>query len=80
MEQVKDNFKHDYNLAVKSFNEKDYTSFFRNIRPCIELLSKLIIYDVLGEDKAVELIEGGSGSYECGVGPSFTAWQACQCR
>lgn len=28
MEQVKDNFKHDYNLAVKSFNEKDYTSFF----------------------------------------------------
>lgn len=58
MEQVKDNFKHDYNLAVKSFNEKDYTSFFRNIRPCIELLSKLIIYDVLGEDKAVELIEG----------------------
>lgn len=68
MEQVKDNFKHDYNLAVKSFNEKDYTSFFRNIRPCIELLSKLIIYDVLGEDKAVELIEG-----EISI-PSQSSW------
>ena len=27
MEQIKESFKHDFNLAVKSFNEKDYKSF-----------------------------------------------------
>lgn len=58
MEQIKDSFKHDFNLAVKSFNKKDYTSFFRNIRPAIELLGKLAIYDILGEDDAIDLLEG----------------------
>lgn len=58
MEQLKDSFKHDFNLAVKSFNEKDYTSFFRNVRPAMELLGKLAIYDILGENDAADLIEG----------------------
>lgn len=58
MEQIKDSFKHDFNLAVKSFNEKDYTSFFRNIRPAMELLGKLSIYDILGENDALDLLEG----------------------
>lgn len=58
MEQLKDSFKHDFNLAVKSFNEKDYKSFFRNIRPAMELLGKLAIYDILGENDAVDLLEG----------------------
>lgn len=58
MEQLKDSFKHDFNLAVKSFNDKDYTSFFRNIRPAMELLGKLAIYDILGENDAVDLLEG----------------------
>ncbi|MDE5886509.1 MAG: AAA family ATPase [Muribaculaceae bacterium] len=58
MEQLKDSFKHDFNLAVKSFNEKDYKSFFRNIRPAMELLGKLAMYDILGENDAVDLLEG----------------------
>lgn len=60
MEQIKDSFKHDFNLAVKSFNEKDYTSFFRNIRPAMELLGKLSIYDILGENDAVDLLAGNT--------------------
>ncbi len=58
MEQIKDSFKHDFNLAVKSFNGKDYKSFFRNIRPSMELLGKLAIYDILGENDAIDLLEG----------------------
>ncbi len=58
MEQLKDSFRHDFNLAVKSFNKNDYTSFFRNIRPAMELLGKLAIYDILGENDAVDLLEG----------------------
>ena len=57
MEQLKDSFKHDFNLAVKAFNEKDYKSFFRNIRPAMELLGKLAIYDILGENNAVDLFD-----------------------
>lgn len=58
MEQIKESFKHDFNLAVRSFNEKDYKSFFRNIRPAMELLGKLAIYDILGENDALDLLEG----------------------
>lgn len=58
MEQLKDSFKHDFNLAVKSFNEKDYKTFFRNIRPAMELLGQLAIYDILGENDAIDLLEG----------------------
>lgn len=58
MEQIKESFKHDFNLAVRSFNEKDYKSFFRNIRPAMELLGQLSIYDILGESDAVDLLEG----------------------
>ena len=58
MEQIKDSFQHDFNLAVKSFNGKDYKSFFRNIRPAMELLGKLAIYDILGENDAMDLLEG----------------------
>ena len=58
MEQLKESFKHDFSLAVKSFNEKDYKSFFRNIRPAMELLGQLSIYDILGESDAVDLLEG----------------------
>ena len=58
MEQIKESFKHDFNLAVKSFNEKDYKTFFRNIRPAMELLGQLAIYDILGENDAIDLLEG----------------------
>ena len=58
MEQLKNNFKRDYELSVNSFNSKDYTSFFRNIRPAIEWLCKLVIYDALGVKKGLSLING----------------------
>lgn len=61
MNDIKSSLKHDYNIAVRAFNENDFTSFFRNIRPCIELLSKLIVYDILNdEEEAQDLIDGES--------------------
>ncbi len=47
MESIKNSLKHDYNLAVDCFNNKDYISFFRNIRPAIEWMCRLFIRDVL---------------------------------
>ena len=59
MEQTKESLKHGYNLAVKSFNDADYRSFFLNIRPAIELLSQYLIFDFMdNEDKALDLING----------------------
>lgn len=58
MEELKDGFRDDFNHAVKSFNERDYKSFFRNIRPAMELLGKLAIYDIVGESDALDLLEG----------------------
>lgn len=59
MEQTKENLKHGYNLAVKSFNDADYRSFFLNIRPAIELLSQYLIFDFIdNEEKALDLING----------------------
>ena len=59
MEQTKESLKHGYNLAVKSFNDADYRSFFLNIRPAIELLSQYLIFDIMdNEEKALDLING----------------------
>lgn len=59
MEAIKNSLTRDYNFAVDSFNKKDYVSFFRNIRPAIESLCKLIIYDFLGnESQYEEIIQG----------------------
>ena len=59
MESIKKSFKHDYNLAVDCFNKKDYTSFFRNVRPAIELLCKLVIYDIINNDvTSADIMEG----------------------
>ena len=59
MESIKNSFKHDYNLAVDCFNKKDYTSFFRNVRPAIELLCKLVIYDIINNDAtSTDIVEG----------------------
>lgn len=59
MEQIKENLLHVYNLSVESFNKKDYSAFFRNIRPGIEYLSQFLIFDFLGdEEEAEDLING----------------------
>ena len=65
MEQTKEQLQHDYNLAVKSFNEADYSSFFRNIRCAIELLSQYLIFDFMDdEEKACDLIDGVTSIYK----------------
>ena len=57
MEQIKEDLQHVYNLSVESFNKKEYSAFFRNIRPGIEYLSQFLIYDFFGnEDEAEDLI------------------------
>jgi hypothetical protein len=59
MEQIKEDLQNVYNLSVESFNKKDYSAFFRNIRPGIEYLSQFLIYDFLGnEEEAEDLISG----------------------
>lgn len=59
MDEIKEGILHDYNAAVMSFNQKDYRSFFMNIRPSIEWLSKLMIVDIVGnENVAYDIIDG----------------------
>ena len=64
MEQIKEDLQHVYNLSVESFNKKEYSAFFRNIRPGIEYLSQFLIYDFFGnEDEAEDLINGDTIPY-----------------
>lgn len=59
MEQINNDLQHVYDLSVESFNKKEYSAFFRNIRPGIEYLSQFLIYDFLGnEEEAEDLING----------------------
>lgn len=59
MEQIKEDLLHVYNLSVDSFNKKEYSAFFRNIRPGIEYLSQFLIFDFLSnEEEAEDLING----------------------
>lgn len=61
MEQIKENLKHDYDKSVESFQDGDYASFFRNIRPAIEYLSQFLIFDIWNnEEEAIDLINGDS--------------------
>lgn len=62
MESLKNSLKHDYNLAVDSFNDKDYISFFRNIRPAIEWMCRLLIRDILGKQSDYDEIMQGKKS------------------
>ena len=59
MEQIKEELLQVYNLSVDYFNKKEYSAFFRNIRPGIEYLSQFLIFDFLGnEEEAEDLING----------------------
>ena len=59
MEDLKHFYKLDYNTAVDAFNKKDYRGFFRNIRPAIELLCKLLIHEFVSDDElANDIISG----------------------
>ena len=62
MEEIKQYLKHDYNIAVDAFNKRDYRGFFRNIRPAIELLCKLLIHDFVSDEVLAEDIISGNVS------------------
>jgi len=62
MEEIKEYLKHDYDIAVDAFNKRDYRGFFRNIRPAIELLCKLLIHEFVSDDDLAEDIISGNVS------------------
>lgn len=59
MESIKNSLKHNYNLAVDCFNNKDYISFFRNVRPAIEWMCRLFIRNVIGNKTDYDNIMDG---------------------
>ena len=62
MEEIKQYLKHDYDVAVDAFNKGDYRGFFRNIRPAIELLCKLLIHEFVSDEDLAENIISGNVS------------------
>ena len=62
MEDIKNLLKHDYDIAVDAFKKKDYRGFFRNIRPAIELLCKLLIHEFVSDEDLAENIISGNAS------------------
>ena len=64
MEEILKNLKEDYNTSVERFNAKDYKNFFRNIRPAIEWISKLLLYDFLHDDILAEQIINGEKLFD----------------
>ena len=62
MEEIKQYLKHDYDIAVDAFNKRDYRGFFRNIRPAIELLCKLLIHEFVADEELAEDIISGNVS------------------
>lgn len=49
LQELKDDFKHDYSSAISLYKENDLIHFNRDIRPAIEKLCRLLIFDVIGE-------------------------------
>lgn len=77
MQQTKDSLIHDHNLAAAAFNAQDYSSFFRNIRPAIERLSQLLIFDIMGdEEKALDLINGDASITKGRTGYDYCEYPA----
>lgn len=58
MENIKEDFKRDYNNAIEDYNNGDLTGFFRNMRPAIESFCKMVIYDLVETPLAKDLLDG----------------------
>ena len=43
MEKIKQEFEHDYNLAINFYNNGDIVSFLRNLRPAIENFCRIVV-------------------------------------
>lgn len=58
MNLIKEDLKQNFDRASEEYNKGDYVFFFRDIRPAIEDLAKLILYDCLDERLAEDIISG----------------------
>lgn len=59
MEELFKNFKEEYSLAMDFYNKGKFSFYFRNIRPALERLCKLVIADqVDGECEPTDLFNG----------------------
>lgn len=79
MECIKENLSHDYNEAIKNYNEGNFVFFFRNIRPVIENFCKFIIYDLMGVKMAEELLVGEK-SIKCDFKTGEATFEEGNCR
>lgn len=57
---IEEEFQHDYNRAVKCYNEGEYVFFLRHIRPAIEKMCVLIIRDCSDDEELAEDIISGN--------------------
>lgn len=55
---IKIRFARSYNEAIMKYNGGDCDFFFRNIRPAIEAFCKLVIYDLVDQQLASDLLDG----------------------
>ena len=51
LQELKNEFMRDYSSAVSFYDAKDLIHFYRDIRPAIENFGKLILFDIIGEQK-----------------------------
>jgi hypothetical protein len=58
LESIKQKLKVEYNKAILAYNDQDPKVFFMYIRPAIEYIGKLIIFDMLSETEANDIISG----------------------
>lgn len=50
-QELLDEFKRDYSLAIHYYNSAELIQFNRNIRPAIECFGRLLILDIVGESR-----------------------------
>lgn len=58
LESIKQKLKEEYNKAILAYNDQDPKVFFMYIRPAIEYIGKLIVFDMLSETEANDIISG----------------------
>ena len=52
--EYKDKFSYDYRKAIKEFNDGEFQSAQRDLRPGIEKLCKLVMYDMANDEGEVD--------------------------
>lgn len=58
-DSIKNDFLRDYQLAIDAFNRQESTSVLRNIRPAVESICKLVIFDILNDENVAKKILNG---------------------